>query len=491
LRPDAATRGAGWRRQGPDTTSRDGKAADLRLAAHDQLGVSEGEIGATSLLPEVPAPADRPGVSGLVQALLSDPRRPDASRLPTVPSALPASDETLWAPLSTSALLLSGATGLGTVPLPGPPAPTPGGADFADPVRPMLPSGPSGRGTAASRLASDLLRSDGSAVADEPATDDASMPALFCPGAVRDDPALGELVNEMLVDWAEEVGIYPGRLDKLREYNFGRLIMLTHPATNDPDRLLAATKCVVAEWAADDYLVDEVELGADPNVLASRLMRLYAVIDPADLPAQYQPELDAYRREDPIARAFRSAMEHLARYASVTQMARFQHQMAFMFVAWDQEADWHRNKRSPSVWEYLVQRHFDSYLPPMILIDPLAGYELPPNEYYDPRVRRAFKMAGAANVLLNDLHSEGFESEHDYNLPRVIAAEEGCSHEQAIRRTVEIIHNELMHTFVAEAGALSLIGSPWLQRFFLDTWAWLGGSREWHATTRKGSRLNY
>ena len=40
-----------------------------------------------------------------------------------------------------------------------------------------------------------------------------------------------------------------------------------------------------------------------------------------------------------------------------------------------------------------------------------------------------------------------------------------------------------MHTFVAEAAALSLTGSPMLRRFFVDTWAWLGGSREWHATT--------
>jgi 2-methylisoborneol synthase len=175
-------------------------------------------------------------------------------------------------------------------------------------------------------------------------------------------------------------------------------------------------------------------------------------------------------------------MEHLARYVSATQMGRFQHQMGILFVAWGQEADWHRNGRTPPVWEYLVQRHLNSYLPPMILIDPLAGYELPPNEFYDPRVRRAFTRAGAANVLLNDLHSAAFESETDFNLPRVIAAEEKCSHQEAIKRTVEI-HNELMHTFVAEAAALSLTGSPTLQRFFVDTWAWLGGSREWHATT--------
>jgi 2-methylisoborneol synthase len=118
----------------------------------------------------------------------------------------------------------------------------------------------------------------------------------------------------------------------------------------------------------------------------------------------------------------------------------------------------------------------------MVLIDVLAGYELPPNEFYDPHVRRAFSMAGLAGVLINDLYSGAAESANDYNLPTVIVAERGCSREEAIRQTVDI-HNELMHTFVAEAAALSLVGSPTLRRFLADTWAWLGGSRKWHATT--------
>lgn len=334
-----------------------------------------------------------------------------------------------------------------------------------------------GPGTAALRFP--LLLSDDTP--DEPAADDA-IPELFCPGPLRDDRALGEEVNDRLVEWAEQVGIYPGRLDHLAKCEFGRLIMLTHPATDDPDRLLAAAKCVVAEWATDDYYVDEVELGADPSVVGSRLAKLHAVVDPAQLPARYAPQLDQYRADEPIATAFRSAMEHLVRYTSTTQLARFQHQMSILYVAWNQEADWHANGRTPPVWEYLVQRHLNSYLPPMILIDAMAGYELSPTEFYDPRVRRAFTLAGDAGVLLNDLHSAGFESETDFNLPRVIAREEGCTHREALKRTVEI-HNELMHAFVAEAAALSALGTPTLRRFFPDTWAWLGGSREWHATT--------
>jgi 2-methylisoborneol synthase len=336
----------------------------------------------------------------------------------------------------------------------------------------VRPDGPTGLGTSALRV-----------TAGRPGAG-AAFPELFCPGALRDDRALGDEVNDRVVEWAEQVGIYHGQYDQLRECNFGRLIMLAHPATDDPDRLLAATKCAVAEWAADDYYVDEVALGADPLVVGSRLAKLYAVVDPARLPVRYAPELEGYVRQEPIAVAFRSAMRHLSRYASVTQMARFQHQMAITFLAWTQEADWHINRRTPPAWEYLVQRHLDSFLPSMILIDVLGGYELSPNEFYDPRVRRAFTRAANAAVLLNDLYSGASESDTDFNLPRVIAAEENVSQQEAARRTAEI-HNELMHAFVSEAAVLSLVGSPTLRRFLADTWAWLGGSREWHATTAR------
>ncbi|GLY06884.1 MULTISPECIES: family 2 encapsulin nanocompartment cargo protein terpene cyclase [Actinoplanes] len=305
---------------------------------------------------------------------------------------------------------------------------------------------------------------------------------LFCPGALREDPLLADLVDDQVVAWAEQVGIYPGRLDKLRSCQFGRYMTLAHPAVNDPDRLLAATKCLVAEWATDDYYIDEVELGADPAVVGSRLANLLTVIDPAQLVPRYGMDLDEYHRMQPISEAFRSAVEHLSRYASTAQLGRFQHQMATLFLAWTQEADWHVNRRTPEVWEYLVQRHLNSYLPPMILIDVLAGYELPAHEFYHPQVRKAFTTAGNAAVLVNDLYSGSSESDTDFNLPTVLIANEGLSRREAVLRTVEI-HNELMQTFVSLAAQLSATGSPNLRRFLADTWAWLGGSRRWHATT--------
>ncbi|WP_436500105.1 family 2 encapsulin nanocompartment cargo protein terpene cyclase [Actinokineospora sp. HUAS TT18] len=341
---------------------------------------------------------------------------------------------------------------------------------------------PSSLGMAAVRLPQ-LLMAPAPEPEPEPADDD-EIPELFCPGPVRDNPALGEEVDNLLVEWAGQVGIYPGRLDHLRSCGFGRLMMLTHPATDDPDRLLAATKVVVAEWAADDYYLDEEDMGADPVIAAARLGVLYGVVDPVALPARYQPELDKFIQDEPIVHAFRSGMEHLAKYTTVPQMGRFQHQMAILFTALSQNASWRVTGQRPAAWEYLMHRHHNSYLPPMILVDAIAGYELPAQEFFDPAVRRAFTMAGTAAVLLNDLHSMSKEADNDISLPIAIMEEEGCTPRQAVKRTVEI-HNELMKRFVAEAAALSMVGSPMLRRFLADTWAWCGGSREWHATTKR------
>jgi len=341
-------------------------------------------------------------------------------------------------------------------------------------------SGPTGLGTSAARLVAVSPPPQPQRPA-EAAKED-GVPTLFCPGAVRDDVALGEAVNEDLVAWAEVVGIYPGQLDKVRGANFGRLMMLTHPATDDPDRLLAASKCVLAEWATDDHFLDDESLGADAATIGARMGVAYAAIDPSNLPVDYAPQLAAALSEEPVAVAYRSAFAHLARYASPTQVARLRHELAVMFMAYNQEAAWRTTGHTPAVWEYLTHRSENSFLPPMVLVDPVAGYEVPAFEFADSRVRRVFAIAGLASVILNDLYSMGKETDTDFDLPKVLVHEEHCSPQEAIERAVDL-HNELMHTYVEEASALGLVGSPLLRRFLADTWAWLGGNREWHSTT--------
>ncbi|WP_323374919.1 family 2 encapsulin nanocompartment cargo protein terpene cyclase [Streptomyces sp. RB17] len=307
-------------------------------------------------------------------------------------------------------------------------------------------------------------------------------PRLHCPPAVRDDPALGETVTERLVEWAEEIGIYPGQLDKIRKADFGRLIMLAHPESDDPDRLLAAAKCALSEWAVDDHYVDGEVEEARPQELGQRLAIAHSVIDQAHLPLAYAPQLEQVVRADPVMRALRDSLRNLHAYATTSQVRRLRHELGIMFVAYNQEGYWQASGHVPPVWEFLMHRHENSFVPCMVLVDAIAGYEVPYGEFSDPRVRRAFTLAGTASVIVNDLYSMAKEDPTDFSLPRLIAAEDGCSLEEAVDRTVDI-HNELMLTFEAEAAALTQTGSPELRRFLAGTWAWVGGSREWHASS--------
>lgn len=307
------------------------------------------------------------------------------------------------------------------------------------------------------------------------------VPPLYCPDAVRDDVALGEEVNERLVAWAGEIGIFQGRLERLRSHNFGRLFMLAHPGCDDADRLLIAARCGLSEWSVDDHWVDEGE-DTDPHLLAPRLAMAQAVVDPVRLPPAYMGHFEKVVQDEPVLRAFRSAFGYLDTIATPTQVARLRRELAMMFVGYGQEAEWRASDRRPAVWEYLLHRYENAFYPCMALIDSVDGYELPAHEAADARVRRVYLYAGVANVLLNDLYSMHKEDPTDTNLPTVIAAEENCSLQEAIYRAAAI-HDEMMHTVEAESALLAELGSAELARYVKGVWNWMGGSKEWHATS--------
>jgi hypothetical protein len=60
-----------------------------------------------------------------------------------------------------------------------------------------------------------------------------TIPALYCPDPVRVDDDLGDKVDELLLDWVREVGIFPDRTDVVVESQFGRFAVLAHPDTDD------------------------------------------------------------------------------------------------------------------------------------------------------------------------------------------------------------------------------------------------------------------
>ncbi|WP_245722178.1 family 2 encapsulin nanocompartment cargo protein terpene cyclase [Nocardia crassostreae] len=429
-------------------------------------GAVEPSLGAGRAAPPAPPAAEAPAVGG--------------TRAVGVPSSITATPEAASA-ADIAALATDPEEAVEAAAAVAQAVPT---ALAADPVRESperrISPGPTGIGTASMRR----RRAAGQAI-----------PPLYCPPPVRDDPVLAEAVNEGIIAWAEEIGLYEGRLDDLRKADFGRLIMLAHPDSDDADQLLAVAKCAVTEWSVDDYYCEEDASDIAPDgskstaeaELGPRLELAAAAMDPVHLPVRYQVQVEEAMQNDPILRAFRTSFQHLSQFASPTQVARLRTEIAGWFIALGAEAGWRAAGRMPPVWEYLLNRQPHSFLPCMAPLDAVGGYELPAPEYTDPRVRRVVTTAALASQMVNDLYSmarEDLSNGREFNLPTVLAAEEQCSRREAVERTAEV-HDELVHRFEAEAGALAATGSPELRRFLGRLWAWMGGNRAWHADSRR------
>jgi 2-methylisoborneol synthase len=298
----------------------------------------------------------------------------------------------------------------------------------------------------------------------------------------------------MLVAWADEVGIFPGRLDHVRTCNYGRYAMLIHPDTDDPDRLLLAAQCMAALFAVDDYYCDDKRTGSDPALIGPRLTLAQVALDPAYLVDGYNAEVDEALKTDPVLVALRSYIDRVARFATPAQVARVRHETVAMFVTMSGEAGWRMAQRIPPTWEYLAARQANSFLPCMTLIDIIGGYELPATVYAHPHVRHATMLAANASIILNDLHSMARESTPgigDFSLPVVISVENGCSLQEAVDRTA-VIHDDLVHSFeVALRRLPGTLPAPELRRYLNGLHAWLGGSREWHRSSDRYNAVDH
>ncbi|MEV0323703.1 family 2 encapsulin nanocompartment cargo protein terpene cyclase [Streptomyces sp. NPDC050658] len=350
-----------------------------------------------------------------------------------------------------------------------------------------LLSGPSGLGTASLRIAQTTdPEPETSAEPDpEPPLSGAQrIEGLYCPPAVRDDRRLADEINERLVDWAEnEVGLYPDTdlRSALVGFDPGRSVVLCHPDAPGIDHLMAAARLLVGENAVDDYFCEE-EYGGRADRRGAALAIAQAAIDPVHTTSRYESETREALDSHPALRSMRSAMDYFRALATPAQAHRFRHDIANLYLGYNAEGDCITQHRTPAVWEYLVQRQFNSFRPCLTLTDAIGGYELPAHFFADSSVQRAVALSANASTICNDLYSlrkEQQSGRFHYSLPTAIAAEEDCSIEDAFQKSIEV-HNDLVHSFEEQAMALAAT-DPLVARFMAGLWNWLSGNHEWHA----------
>lgn len=312
---------------------------------------------------------------------------------------------------------------------------------------------------------------------------DGSHSPLYCPLPERVDPSLADEVDARLSSWARDRGFDDDELDALAKAAFGQLVTLAHPDTDDPDALLVAAQLNAAWWAADDYYADDTALGAVPAQLPQRLTLAMSAMDPVPAAGDFTLPLREAHADDLVLRMLSSAVAHLNRHATPSQVQRVCYSTFAMFVSWTAYAAWRETGEHPPAWEYLAARQHDSFYTSMTLIDVIGGYEVPANLFYEPRVRRAAMRAGTASVVVNDLHSVAKDAADENpvcNLVLLIAADRDCSVDEATEITVRL-HNDLVRDFEAGHRELATVPSPELQRYLRGLRAWMGGGFQWHA----------
>ncbi|MEV0223383.1 family 2 encapsulin nanocompartment cargo protein terpene cyclase [Streptomyces sp. NPDC050704] len=364
-----------------------------------------------------------------------------------------------------------------------------------------LLSGPSGLGTSSLHL-TPVVEPDTTSLTASPTTPpepppDASTSAsgsspspssqriegLYCPPAVRDNRALADEINDRLVDWAEkEVDLYPDtdHREALLGFDPGRSVVLCHPDAPSIEHLMVAARLLVGENAVDDYFC-EAEYGGSADRRGAALAVAQSAIDPAHNTPRYEADWRSGLDSHPALRSMRSAMDHLCALATPAQAHRYRHDIAGLYLGYNAEGDCIAQRRTPAVWEYLVQRQLNNFRPCLTITDTVGGYELPAHLFAEPAVQRAVGLSSNASTICNDLYSLRKEQQSErfhYSLPTVIAAEEDCSIEDAFQKAIEV-HNDLVHLFEEQAAALS--GThPLIARFMTGLSNWVGGNHEWH-----------
>lgn len=347
-------------------------------------------------------------------------------------------------------------------------------------------AGPVGLGTAAARLAEAFAggRDEPPAPASDTA-DGKAIPGLYHHPAPEPDPARVAEVDRRIKVWAvEEAEVYPPEWeDQFEGFAVGRYMVACHPDAPTVDHLMIAARLMVAENAVDDCYCEDH--GGSPVGLGSRLLLAHTALDPLHTTKEYEPEWIQSLQSDAPRRAYSSAMAYFLQQATPAQADRYRHDMARLHLGYLAEAAWSETGELPEVWEYLAMRQFNNFRPCPTITDTIGAYELPADLHAQPAMQRVIALAGNATTIVNDLYSYTKELKspgRHLNLPVVIAEREGLSDREAYLKSVEV-HNDLMHTFEAEAKALATAcPAPDVVRFLRGVATWVDGNHYWHQT---------
>lgn len=281
------------------------------------------------------------------------------------------------------------------------------------------------------------------------------IPAFFCPIQPEVHPELAS-IDARSIEWFRSFGAFPGEkgLDILRSWHHPELAARAHPE-EDPERVQFMADLV--HWTIfDDTVVDgdhthvadtEVKAAGGFAALAVKLVRMLEAPDAPLLP------------ESPWVSALLDLRRRLDAFATPAQAMRWvgAFREYLLAAAWKQTAQ--KMRRLPSLADYVTLRTPDGGVQLYLtLADVVGGYRLGDEDLAHPQIRALTEMALTLIAWDNDLFShykESLTEDPCINLVDVIAAERGCSLQEAVDHAMVMRDRVMTRYWVVRKAAAS------------------------------------
>ncbi|SDM30443.1 terpene synthase family protein [Allokutzneria albata] len=330
-----------------------------------------------------------------------------------------------------------------------------------------------------------------------------SLPELTYPYPRRIHPETGEAEQHML-DWLAGHGLIRGPEvhEAFLRTGFAGLVGEEYAAA-DSEGLRVVANFYGWMFVMDDYVTDTAAFGKDLGKLSAFTAWMRQLCDsPTDRTHLAMGQAATENMSGPardfchqIAEAAADLFGAVADRATPSQYMRLVAEMSYFFQGMQWEAGHHVAGTLPTPDEYVIGRRMTSATPAgLALQDIAAGYEVPANDYHQPRLRELRAMTANINSWCNDIFSYGKESDSPdtavLNLPASLVRYHGYSEQGAIEEAARRHNDEVMNYLAAEE-AVARDAGPEVMRFLDAMRMMQRGFYDWGLTTSRYNVRRY
>ncbi len=306
------------------------------------------------------------------------------------------------------------------------------------------------------------------------------MPELYQPfpsGLHPDAQALEEV-------WMAAVDHYQLALTHAERTRIARTkwgIMSSRMYSTGPvERVQLAVELSACISEADHQAIEYTASRGDLQGVADHLLRWRLAIEDPDTPLDNEA--------DGFDRYFQDLCRRLHRMATPFQLLRMSASLADYALGATADSVYIYARRIPSLVQYREIRKRTAFLHGFyfLLIEIIAGYELPPTTVTDPRFRALDFAAQDIASLANDIRSCLRERQADLgtNLPTALARHHGYSLQEAVNHAAEL-HRQRTIDFETHAAKLLTNNNQKLHHYTQALRKFVQGLQDWYRETSR------